>query len=63
MTEFQKEIGVIIVLLGFFLGCFVCVEIAHTETAGGSLAVKMTKGGSDEGYKGSSLKTDIYCRW
>ena len=32
MTEFQKEIACMIVLLSFFLGCFGYVEIVHTET-------------------------------
>lgn len=33
MTEFQKEIGCICVLLVFFLGCFCYVGIVHTEAA------------------------------
>lgn len=30
MTQFQKEISFFVVLLGFFLGCSVFVEIART---------------------------------
>lgn len=39
MTEFQKEIGVIIVLLAFSFGFFVYAETVHIERAGGSLTV------------------------
>lgn len=30
MTEFQKEISIFVILLGFFFGCSASVEIART---------------------------------
>lgn len=42
MTEFQKEISVVALLLVFLLGCFCYVEIAHTEATGGSLRAGQT---------------------
>lgn len=42
MTQFQKEIGVVIVLLTFFCGFFCFVEIARTEKAG-KIGQKITK--------------------
>lgn len=34
MTEFQREIGVLVVLLTFLLGYFCCVVIVRTGIAG-----------------------------
>lgn len=34
MTEFQREIGCVIVLLAFSLGCFGYVEIVRIEATG-----------------------------
>ena len=53
MSEFQKEIGVIVVLLAFLLGCLCYVETAHTEATGRSRAAINQKVTSHEDQQGA----------
>lgn len=63
MTEFQKEIGVVIVLLGFFLGYFACVETVRIEVAGRSGTVKNGKKVVNENSESGCFASHLDCGW
>lgn len=63
MTEFQKEIGIIVVLLGFFLGYFVYVETVQTGIAGRSRTAIIERMGFNEDAESGGVSFDINCGW
>lgn len=60
MTDFQKEVGCLIVLLAFLLGCLGFAEIVHTETTAKSWTMTQKKAVQNDGSKDFDL-ADLHC--